>query len=139
MLQRIQLVITLRLVLSVGVLAQQWSSTAREQHDTIRALRSHIASLTSELREGRETAGAPPEPVEHIVVAVGDRLLLEDLAGYNFKETVEVMRDGQVLLPDVGWMKVAGKTREELEQLLTKTYSAYYETVDVKVIVTSGG
>ena len=53
----------------------------------------------------------------------------------DFGEQVVVQPDGKVLLIDLGWIDVAGRTREELEQMLTEAYAPYYADLTVNVIL----
>ncbi|MCP3918597.1 MAG: hypothetical protein GY711_23870 [bacterium] len=132
--QRIQMVLILLLVLSVGVLAQQWSSTSRQQQDAIHALRNHVAELSR--GTGGLAQAAPTGPVEHVIYAVGDRLRIANVTG-NHEPNVHatVARDGKILLPEIGWVDIAGKAREDVEGLLTKTYLQYYEHADIKIVL----
>ena len=44
--------------------------------------------------------------------------------------------DGKLLLPDIGWFDVAGKTRTEVEAAIREAYVPYYsEPIDVKLVV----
>jgi len=73
-------------------------------------------------------------------VAIGDSISVTD--SYHpteIKGTVKVEVDGTVLLPDIGTVQVAGRTRSEIEALLMEKYSPYYELLDVKVKITTGG
>ena len=73
-------------------------------------------------------------------VAIGDSVTVTD--SYHPTEirgTVKVDIDGTVLLPEIGTVQVAGRTRSEIEALLMEKYSPYYELIDVKVKITTGG
>ena len=73
-------------------------------------------------------------------LAIGDSLGLTD--AYHPLElnvNVPVDIDGTVLLPEIGAVSVAGLTRTEVEALLMEKYSPYYDLLDVKVKITTGG
>jgi hypothetical protein len=78
-----------------------------------------------------------PEPVEQIVVSVGDTLTVHGEDGVVHQAT-EVQIDGQALFEFIGWLPVAGKSRPEVEELLTARYAPFYESPHpVYVIVKS--
>ena len=134
MLQRIQLGATLALILTVGVFAQQWSTARARNAEAIVDLREQVALLLTGL-EGREASAAAPEPVEHIIVQVGDELEVRFLLHAARNVTEKVARDGKILLPEIGWVGVAGKTREDVESLLRSSYEPYYAECDPRVLV----
>jgi len=73
-------------------------------------------------------------------VAIGDRIQVTD--SYHPDEidaNVAVDIDGTVLLPEIGTVQIAGRTRTEIEALLMEKYSPYYDLLDVKVKITTGG
>jgi len=73
-------------------------------------------------------------------LAIGDRMQVSD--SYHPDEisaSVSVDIDGTVLLPEIGSVQVAGRTRSEIEALLTEKYSPYYDLLDIKVKITTGG
>jgi protein involved in polysaccharide export with SLBB domain len=73
-------------------------------------------------------------------VAIGDRIQVTD--SYHPDEieaNVEVDIDGTVLLPEIGTVQIAGRTRSEIEALLMEKYSPYYDLLDVKVKITTHG
>src|SRR5262249_18312429 len=73
-------------------------------------------------------------------VAIGDSISVTD--SYHpgeIKATVKVDIDGTVLLPEIGTVQVAGRTRSEIEALLMEKYSPYYELIDIKVRITTAG
>jgi polysaccharide export outer membrane protein len=72
-------------------------------------------------------------------VSIGDSISVTD--SYHpteIKGTVRVDIDGTVLLPEIGTVQVAGRTRTEIEALLMEKYSPYYELIDVKVKIQAG-
>jgi protein involved in polysaccharide export with SLBB domain len=73
-------------------------------------------------------------------VAIGDSISVTDSHHpTELKGTVKVDIDGTVLLPEIGTVQVAGRTRSEIEALLMEKYSPYYELLDIKVKITTGG
>jgi len=73
--------------------------------------------------------------VETIEIAVGDEIEVHDMAGHWVPFTVRVARDGKLLLPEVGWVDVAGLQRQAAEERVTKVLSQYFQGVDVKLVV----
>jgi protein involved in polysaccharide export with SLBB domain len=72
-------------------------------------------------------------------VAIGDSISVTDTYHPSeIKGTVKVDIDGTVLLPEIGTVQVAGRTRSEIEALLMEKYSPYYELIDVKVKILTG-
>jgi hypothetical protein len=136
--KRLHLALTTVLALGVAylVLAQrQTTMRARLEAEHAREL---AAQLQDRLQERQR-----PGPVEHIVIGVGDELGLVDFTQSNTLylpgNSMRVAADGKVLVPDVGWIHVAGLTREEAEARLTEALAPYHDGIDVKVIVTSAG
>ena len=64
-----------------------------------------------------------------------DELELRDDSHKEHRVTERVARDGKVLLPEIGWVEVVGKTREQIEALLAELYSAYYDECVPRVII----
>ena len=72
-------------------------------------------------------------------VAIGDSISVTDTYHpTEIKGTVKVDIDGTVLLPEIGTVQVAGRTRSEIEALLMEKYSPYYELIDIKVKIQAG-
>ena len=73
-------------------------------------------------------------------VAIGDSIAVTD--SYHpteIKGTVKVDIDGTVLLPEIGTVQVAGRTRSEIEALLMEKYSPYFELLDIQVKIHTTG
>ena len=73
-------------------------------------------------------------------VAIGDTLVVSD--AYNPELVLggtQVDIDGTVLLPELGAVRVAGLTRTEIEALLMEKYSPYFDLLDIKVQIITGG
>ena len=70
-------------------------------------------------------------------LAIGDQLEIAD--GYNpdlnIGATVDI--DGTVVLPELGAVRVAGLTRTGVEALLMEKYSPYFDSLDIKVKITT--
>jgi protein involved in polysaccharide export with SLBB domain len=104
----------------------------RAQEAMERALEAQAAALQAE-RQGR---AATPPVVDHVVVEVGDVIeTFDQHRNIDFSERAVVQPDGQVLLHDVGWIEVAGLTRQEVELHLTEAYADYYQDLTVNVVV----
>ena len=124
------LLISLLVARAQHVRAQEALQVAMVEAERARAL----AAQTAE-----QARGAAATPVEHIVVEVGDLLeTFDQHRNIDFSEQAAVQADGKVLLHDVGWVDVAGLTREEVEQRLTEAYAPYYKDLTVNVIVHKG-
>lgn len=132
MLQRIHFVVTVLLLVAVLVLA--WS-THRSSQAAAQAAEV-AAALRAEVAERAALERRAPEPVAHVIVEVGDRIQFLDERNPNeVKGVVDVAEDGKIPLPEVGWVFVAGMTREEVEQALTKALAPYFVESEVRVIV----
>jgi protein involved in polysaccharide export with SLBB domain len=128
MLQRLHLVATLLLLLAVVGLA--WSNVAFRREALAQA-RHQRAEAEARLQEYMARQKARGDPLR---IQTGDKLELIDFHGAL--HTIEtVAGDGKILVPEVGWVAVAGLTREEAEALLTKTLAAYFLDPDIKVKV----
>lgn len=133
--QRLQWILILVLGGSTVMLAlhgRRSAALAAAERQQAMAEAMHAGALLAELQQRSRT-----EPVEQIVVGVGD--VLDVKGGYgSVDHTTEVQIDGQALVKDIGWMSVAGKTRPEVEVLLTALYAEHYEDLGpVYVIVKS--
>ncbi|HEX6885911.1 MAG TPA: polysaccharide biosynthesis/export family protein [Planctomycetota bacterium] len=127
-LQRIHLAVTGLLLVAVLVLA--WAS-----HSS-RAAALRAAEEAMALRaEAHERAAAARQPVAHVVVEIGDQLQMIDEFNPDVHGTVTVAEDGKVPLPQAGWVFVHGKTREEVEQILSEALAPYFLESKVRVIV----
>ena len=118
MLQRIHMTLTLALFLAVLFLG--WRSREAE-----RLLRAATQQGALHARE----------PVDEIVVEVGDVLQIIDEYNRDVCGQQAVAADGRILLPSAGWVRVAGLTRPEVEQALTALLEPYHVQALVRVRV----
>ena len=72
-------------------------------------------------------------------LAIGDTLTISDAYNEDLALSIGVAIDGTVLLPELGSVAVAGLTRTEIEALLMEKYSPYYDLLDIKVQIDTGG
>ncbi len=75
---------------------------------------------------------------EQNYVTLGDTILINDAFNPELQgraETVDI--DGTIILPEIGAVVVAGKTRSELEAFLTQKYSPYFTDLDLEVRIGS--
>lgn len=73
-------------------------------------------------------------------VAIGDSIGIDDAYQSALQIPSAVVDiDGTVLLPELGSVLVAGLTRTEIEALLMEKYSPYFEQLDIKVKIVTGG
>lgn len=134
MLQRIHLAVTFFLFLAVGFLA--WTNLESRRAATMAAEMAMAARDEAEFRlqEALDAEQRARAKVDHIVIEVGDQLEIID--SYNSLRVAEtVAADGKVLLPEAGWVDVAGLTREEAEKRLTAALRPFFVEVDIKVKV----
>lgn len=135
MLVRIQWAVIALLTLSTLGLALYGRDMAVEkamERDRAMIEAENARALLMDMQQRRR-----PEPVDQIVVAVGDLLHVQLQYGEELT-TTEVQLDGQALFQGIGWLSVAGKSRPEVEELLTARYAPHYEkSGPVYVIVKS--
>jgi len=128
-LQRIHLAVTGLLL--VAVLGLVWAS----HRSRVAALRAAEEAMALRA-EALERAAAARQPVAHVVVEVGDQLqLVDELNPDAVHAIVTVAEDGKVPLPEAGWVFVHGKTREEVERILTEALAPYFFESRVRVLV----
>jgi polysaccharide biosynthesis/export protein len=70
---------------------------------------------------------ADTQPVQAPRLAIGESLALTDDFNAELNLTRPVDVDGTVLLPELGHVSVVGLTRAEIEALLRKSYTPYFE------------
>lgn len=74
--------------------------------------------------------------LQEIVVGVGDALQLVETHGHvQPAQHPVVQSDGKVLIPDAGWVDVAGLTREQVEERLRQRLAPFYEELELYVVV----
>jgi protein involved in polysaccharide export with SLBB domain len=77
---------------------------------------------------------------EQNYVTLGDVVEINDALNPELTGLAEVVAiDGTILLPEIGAVVVAGKTRSELEAFLTQKYSPYFTETDIQVRIGTGG
>jgi hypothetical protein len=122
MLQRAFLVVTLVLALGIAwmFLQNRRLVAQTEQARAVAMERTAVAlQAERELRLQYETSG-------DLVFRVGDRV---DIRGFSADIVEVVQRDGKLLVPDVGWLDVAGRPRTEVEAELRQALEPYWEHV----------
>lgn len=124
-------------VAAVLLLAGATFAWRQDTHATLEELRTELSSLNAAVHgpasgaSGVERATEPAEPRE-IVLRVGDTVsYCDSLSGVS--GTGKIARDGELLLPDVGWFHLEGLSRPAAERALTEAFLAYYEDVDIKL------
>lgn len=133
MLHRIHAGATLLLFLSVLFLLYDGRMRAARSEALAQQFRQEAELAMHRAEEARRGRN----PVESIVIRVGDRLELVDFVNPDLNVSEEVAADGKILVPDLGWFAVAGLTREEAEAALSEALGAYFVSVDVKLKVHS--
>lgn len=128
--QRLHFALTVSLAMAVLALAA-WNVHSRRvalaQADRAMALAQELQALLHR--------DLKPEPVDHIVVGVGDQIELSDRFHPELVANQRVAADGKILVPELGWFHVAGLTREAAEAALTEEARKYYEVADIKLRV----
>ncbi len=76
---------------------------------------------------------------EENYVAIGDTVSITDSYNEELSVSKPVDIDGTILLPEIGAVAVAGYTRTEIEALLMEKYSPYFDLLDIKVQIVTGG
>ena len=107
------------------------SNALRESQSALAAAEHARAALGQSLAR-------TPQPVESIVIEVGDTLeVVDQHRSPRFGPSTRVQADGKALLNDVGWVHVAGKTRESVEAELKQALLPFYadEADQLKVFV----
>ncbi|MEH6585717.1 MAG: SLBB domain-containing protein [Halioglobus sp.] len=79
-------------------------------------------------------AGIPVPPNYH--VGPGDHIIVQLFGKRNVEYKLVVTRDGNILVPEYGPIKIAGMTFDEAEHLITRGFES--RVIGVKVIVTMG-
>lgn len=134
-LQWILIVVLACSTLILGLRGQAMREMA--QAEAARAL-EQAQHARAALEESRQRELIPLEPVEAIVVGVGDGLKVRCDHQPALEQSTEVQVDGQALFREIGWVEVAGRTRQEVEQELTQRYAQFYSDVGaVYVLVRS--
>ncbi len=83
---------------------------------------------TSDARTVPTVKGIPPDPGPAAIprISEGDLLQLEVFQAPEMSTKERVMASGEIFLPLIGAIKVAGLTQEEAEQLITRKLSENY-------------
>jgi len=79
------------------------------------------------------------QSLEAVTLAVGDTLELVAPSISDLKTPQRVADDGTVLLPEAGWVQVAGLTRPEAELVLGQALAPYYQSSDIQAMRVSVG
>jgi len=109
---------------------------ARAQHVRAQEAMERAMNAQAVALEAAERARDAATPHGPVVVEVGDVIeTFDQHRQVDFSEQVAVQPDGKVLLHDVGWVEVAGLTREGVENRLTEAYAPYYQDLTVNVII----
>ena len=130
MLHRIHFVLTCLLAAAlVGFLVKD-HVRGKEALRTENTLRAQVEMLMHSM-----VAPAPPAPAEHVVLQVGDTVEIRDHYNQFVQATKTVAADGKLLVPNAGWVQVAGMTREEAETYITTKLAPFYMKTDVTLEV----
>jgi hypothetical protein len=110
-------------------------SRARMAQELAMAARMEAIEAAARARESETRSGT-----QTITVEVGDSLeLVETLDRISLSQNPVVQPDGKALVPEVGWVDVAGLTREQVEQRLREVLAPHYEELSLYVIVHKPG
>jgi len=103
-----------------------------------RKARAEAAAATTLLMETvagleqRKTTTPRLEP-RPVIFGIGDELVLSDAYHEELAVRVRVAADGNVLLPELGWVQAYGKERAAFEAELTQRYLEYFEEARIVV------
>lgn len=107
-----------------------------------------IALLATGCSETDDAPGIPLQPAatttNNFVAKPGERytlrptdvLRVEIYQEVDFRPEVSISQEGDVVLPLVGKVQVAGMTLNEAQQRLTERYRAYYKEPQVSILIT---
>ncbi len=123
MMQRFHMTLTLFLALCTGFFALQWARAHGARQAAVEAQQALIsASKAAEvLRPERATRQ------DLTRYAVGDTLRIVDMVEpdrFHFAQQIRV--DGMILMPDIGWVRAEGMTRQALSDELNRAMSPYH-------------
>jgi hypothetical protein len=131
MLVRIQWVLIALLALSTATMTLYGRQSARAAR-----LQAEYAMVQAHERQMILEQSREREPIEEIIVGVGDELNVRCDAVPELNQPSVVQRDGHALFREVGWIDVAGKSRQQVESILRVAYHRLYEDLgSVYVIV----
>lgn len=134
-LQWILIVLLAGSTLMLGLHGRSMAQMAHTERAMAMAQAQHAMAALEELRQREQQVA---EPVEFIVVGVGDTLTVANEFVTGVKQVTQVQADGQALLAELGWVSVAGLKRQDVEALLTQRYAQYYtDAGPVYVVVQS--
>jgi len=100
------------------------------------AMAARTQALEAEQRAHESEAQALPQ---EITVAIGDELELVESMHPELQLHTVVQSDGKALFPEVGWVDVAGLSREQVEERLRQQFAPFYEELKLFVIVHKAG
>ncbi len=114
-----------------------------EMHEQLTTLNANFLALPEDTFSGLQM---PPEeptrPESGWVYDVGDTIeIVDSLNPITFGQAgpIRVEPDGQALFPDAGWVMVADRSRQELEQELRQRYKVYYAQIEPRVVLVARG
>jgi hypothetical protein len=111
---------------------------ARMAHEVAMAAQVEARYAADRAREVEAEAKDKGIPQE-IIVEVSDELQLVESMHPELQVKAVVQADGKALIPDAGWIGVAGLTRGQVEQLLRERLAPFYEELQLFVIVHKPG
>ncbi|MEE4310677.1 MAG: polysaccharide biosynthesis/export family protein [candidate division KSB1 bacterium] len=76
----------------------------------------------------------PGDAVRISILEIMDSQASKDLKSFNIDDDYTIGRDGNILLPLVGEIKVVGHDQESLIELLTEQYSPYFKEPFITVL-----
>jgi Polysaccharide biosynthesis/export protein len=125
--------IVVTLALLATITGSYWLYTrARMAQDMAMAARMQAMEEAAERARESEAKSQPQE----IVVEIGDSLeLVETYGRVRLPTPAVVQSDGKALIPEAGWVDVAGLSREQVEQRLRERLAPFYEELNLFVVV----
>ncbi len=133
MLQRLHLATTLVLLVAaafLGARSLRAEAAYQARLDELKGVVEGLQATTVVAQDSdarNSVAAEGPPRTDFSLIGVGDLLQIIDRAHpQDITQTCTVARDGMVLLPQAGWVMVAGKTLPEIDAALNEALSFYY-------------
>lgn len=124
-------IIAILVIAMFGLFTQ--ANRQRLEAERARAVAMDEMSQARALLEER----ARQEPVDHVRAGLGDTIQLIDRDRTGWGHSARVAPDGMALFPNLGWVEVHGKTREQLESHFNEAYATYHADLIIDVDIQS--
>jgi len=125
--------------LALCVLVLLWSNYASYVRSQVALEQMHaeLAQSMAAIQQSQELRAALDllVPEDELVIGVGD--VVEIVFEHNRDETTieRVARDGMILVPAAGWVRVGGRSRDEAEREVNERLQEFYADERVHLVV----